>query len=399
MEKYEEKELYLTTEPMKVNVGPSHPAMHGTVRVVVGLEGEIVKQADVQVGFLHRGFEKECESSTWTQVFPYTDRLNYASPLLNEIGFALAVEKLLDVDVTPRAKVLRVILGELSRIMDHLVCNAAMCMELGAFTPFLYLVKTRDYVYLLLEKVTGQRVMHSFMRVGGMRFDVPEGFEQDVRELFPKVMQCVEDVEALVMKNRIFLDRTVEVGTMTPEDAMSYGWTGPVLRSTGVDYDIRKAEPYLVYGDVDFDVPVGTNGDNFDRFQCRFAEIRQSLRIVDQALQMLEPGPVNLDLPEVQLPDKEEVYTTIEGTIRHFMIVMNGPQVPAGEVYSASEAANGELGFYLVSTGGGGPYKCRVRPPAFANTAALGEMIEGGFLADIVPSFGSINMIGGECDR
>lgn len=399
MEKYEEKELYLSAEPMRVNLGPSHPAMHGTVRIVVGVDGEIIQHSDVQVGFLHRGFEKESEASTWNQVFPYTDRLNYASPLLNEIGYALAVEKLLDVDVTQRAKVLRVILGELSRIMDHLVCNAAVCMELGAFTPFLYLVKTRDYVYLLLEKITGQRVMHSFMRVGGMKYDMTEGFEEEVRALFPKVMQCVEDVEALIMKNRIFLDRTVNVGCLTQERALEYGWTGPCLRSTGVDYDVRKAEPYLVYGDIDFDVPVGVNGDNYDRVSCRFQEIRQSIRIVDQALKMLEPGPVNLDLPDIQLPDKQEVYTSIEGTIRHFMIIMKGGKVPAGEAYCATEAANGELGFYLVSTGGGNPYKCRVRAPCFANTAALSEMIDGGFLADIIPCFGSINMIGGECDR
>ncbi len=399
MEKYEEKELYLSAEPMKVNLGPSHPAMHGTVRIVVGLEGEVIKHSDVQVGFLHRGFEKECEASTWNQVIPYTDRLNYASPLLNEIGYVLAVEKLLGVDVTRRAKVLRVILGELSRIMDHLVCNAAMCMELGAFTPFLYLVKTRDYIYLLLEKITGQRVMHSYMRIGGLKYDVTEGFEEEVRALFPKVMQCVVDVEALLVKNRIFIDRTVNVGCVTAEQALGHGWTGPCLRSTGVDYDVRKAEPYLVYGDLSFDVPVGTNGDNYDRFQCRFAELRQSIRIVEQALAMLEPGPVMLDLPDMGLPPKDEVYTSIEGTIRHFMIVMKGGVVPAGEVYMATETANGELGYYIVSTGGGGPHKCRVRPPCFANMSAMSQMIDGGFLADVIPTFGSINMIGGECDR
>jgi NADH-quinone oxidoreductase subunit D len=399
MEKYEEKELYLSAEPMQVKLGPSHPAMHGTVRIVVGLDGEVVKTSDVNVGFLHRGFEKECEAGTWNQVIPYTDRLNYASPLLNEIGYVQAVEKLLDVQITRRAQVLRVILGELSRIMDHLVSNAAMCMELGAFTPFLYLVKTRDYIYLLLEKITGQRVMHSFMRIGGMKYDMTEGFEQETRALFPKVMQCVEDCEALVMKNRIFIDRTVNVGCLPPDVAINHGWTGPCLRSTGVDYDVRKTEPYLVYGDIEFDVPVGTNGDNYDRFQCRFAEIRQSIRIIEQAFGMLEPGPVNLDLPDIQLPDKDEVYTTIEGTIRHFMLVMKGGNVPAGEVYSATEAANGELGFYLVSTGNGSPYKCRVRAPCFANMTAMSTLIDGGFIADIIPTFGSINMIGGECDR
>jgi NADH-quinone oxidoreductase subunit D len=399
MERYEEKELFLSAEPMKINLGPSHPAMHGTVRVVVHVDGEVIISSDTQVGFLHRGFEKECEASTWNQVFPYTDRLNYASPLLNEIGYALAVEKLLGVDVTPRCKVLRTILGEMARVADHLVCLAAMAMELGAFTPFLYLVKTRDYHYLIFERLTGQRVMHSFMRVGGMKYDVHEGFRDEVMDVLPKVEQCVHDVESLLVKNRIFIDRTVNVGCLTAKQALSYGWTGPCLRSTGVDYDVRKAEPYLAYGDVEFDVPVGSNGDNYDRFQVRCEEIRQSMRIIRQCFDMLPDGPVQLDLPDVSFPDKQDVYTSIEGTIRHFMLVMKGGRVPAGEVYSATEAANGELGFYLVSTGGGGPYKCRVRPPCFANTAALSEMIDGAFLADVVPTFGSINMIGGECDR
>jgi len=399
MEKYEEKDLLLGSEPMKLNMGPSHPSTHGTVRVVLQLDGEIVRSSDAQVGFLHRGFEKECESSTWNQVFPYVDRLNYASPLLNEIGYALAVEKLVGVDVTPRCKVLRVILGEMARIADHLVCLAAMSMELGAFTPFLYLVKTRDWIYLVFERVTGQRVMHSFMRIGGMKCDAPDGFKEEVLALLPRIEVTIRDVEALLVKNRIFIDRTVNVGCMTAERALGYGWTGPCLRSTGVDYDVRKAEPYLCYGDVRFDVPVGTNGDNYDRFQVRCEEMRQSMRIIRQAFDMLPPGPVQLDLPDVSFPDKQDVYTSIEGTIRHFMLVMEGGRVPAGEVYSATEAANGELGFYIVSTGGGSPYKMRVRPPCFANIAALSEMIDGGFIADVVPTFGSINMIGGECDR
>ncbi len=399
MEKYEEKELHLSAEPMKINLGPSHPAMHGTVRVVVHVDGEIIVKSDTQVGFLHRGFEKECEDHTWNQVFPYTDRLNYASPLLNEIGYALAVEKLLGVEVTPRCKVLRTLLGELTRIQDHLVCLAAMAMELGAFTPFLYLVKTRDWIYLLLEKVTGQRVMHSFMRIGGMKYDLTEGFKDEVLDLLPKIEVTIRDVESLLVKNRIFIDRTVNVGRLTAEDAVSYGWTGPCLRSTGVDYDVRKAQPYLAYGDVEFDVPVGTNGDNYDRFQVRCEEMRQSMRIIHQCFEMLPDGPVMLDLPDISLPEKDDTYTSIEGTIRHFMIVMKGGIVPAGEVYSCTEVANGELGFYLVSTGGGSPHKCRVRAPCFANTAALSELIDGSFLADVVPTFGSINMIGGECDR
>jgi NADH-quinone oxidoreductase subunit D len=399
MERYEERDLPLPSEPMLLNMGPSHPAMHGTTRCLVQLDGEIVRKADVQVGFLHRGFEKECEAGTWNQVFPYTDRLNYASPILNNIGYALAVEKLLDVEAPPRAQALRVILSELARIQDHLVCIAAFSMELGAFTPFLYLVKTRDWIYNILEKLTGARVTHSWMRIGGLKQDIPDDFEAMVRAVLPKVEVTIRDVEGLLLRNRILMDRTVGVGVMTKESALSLGWTGPCLRSTGVPYDVRKADPYCGYDLYDFDVPVGTSGDNYDRFVVRLEEMRQSSRIIVQALDKLPGGAFRLDIPDVTLPDKHEVYTTIEGTIRHFMIIMNGEKIPPGEVYACIEAVNGELGFYLVSSGEKGPYKCRVRPPCFANVSGLSEMVTGGFLADIIPSFGSINMIGGECDR
>jgi len=399
MERYEERDLPLPSEPMLLNMGPSHPAMHGTTRCLVLLDGEIVRKADVQIGFLHRGFEKECEAGTWNQVFPYTDRLNYASPILNNIGYALAVEKLLDVEAPPRAQAIRVITGELSRIMDHLVCIAAFSMELGAFTPFLYLVKTRDWIYNIMEKLTGARVTHAWMRIGGLKEDIPDDFEAMVRAVLPKVEVTIRDVEGLLLRNRILMDRTVGIGVMTKENALSLGWTGPCLRSTGIPYDVRKADPYCGYDLYDFDVPVGTSGDNYDRFVVRLEEMRQSSRIVSQALDKLPGGPVRLEIPDVTLPDKHQVYTTIEGTIRHFMIIMNGEKIPPGEVYACTEATNGELGFYLVSNGGKGPYKCRVRPPCFANVSGLSEMVTGGFLADIIPSFGSINMIGGECDR
>jgi len=399
MEKYEEKELLLPAEPMLLNIGPSHPAMHGTVRCLVHLDGEIVKDADVQIGFLHRGFEKECEDGTWNQVFPYTDRLNYASPMLNNIAYALAVEKLLQVEIPPRAKVARVILGELSRIQDHLICIAAMSMELGAFTPFLYLVKTRDWIFNIMEATTGARVTHSWMRIGGLKEDLPENFREMVREVLPKIEVTLRDVEGLLLRNQIFIERTVNVGVISKEDAISYGWTGPCLRSTGVPYDVRKAYPYLGYEEYDFEIPVGQNGDNYDRFVVRIEEIRQSVRIIEQALEKLPDGPFIAEIPGVTLPPKMETYTTIEGTIRHFMIIINGEKIPPGEVYSAIEAANGELGFYLVSTGGKGPYKCRCRPPCFANVSSLSQQITGGFIADIIPTFGSINMIGGECDR
>jgi NADH-quinone oxidoreductase subunit D len=400
MEEYREEELTLPAEPMLLHMGPSHPAMHGTVRCVLKLDGETIRDVDVQIGYLHRGFEKECEWGTWTQVFPYTDRLNYASPLLNNIGYALAVEKLLGITVPPRAQYARVILGELARICDHCVCNAAVAMELGAFTVFLYLVKAREWLFDVLEEATGARVTHSFCRIGGLRMDLPGDFRDKIRAALPKTLAAVEDCEKLLLRNRVFMDRTMGVGKMTPERALAWGWTGPCLRSTGVAYDVRKAHPYLVYEDLDFDIPVGSQGDNYDRFVLRFEELKQSAKLVLQALDKLPDGPIAVseDLGVI-LPEKPDTYTTIERTINHFKIVMEGIRVPAGEVYSYTEAANGELGFYIVSTGGGKPHKCRVRAPCFANVQALSELIHGRLLADIIPTFGSINMIGGECDR
>jgi NADH-quinone oxidoreductase subunit D len=396
----DEGELELPTDPMLLNMGPSHPAMHGTVRIVVELSGETIKKADVQIGFLHRGFEKMCERGNWTQVFPYVDRLNYASPMLNNVGFSLAVEKMLGVTVPLRCQHYRVILGELARICDHIVCLGAMAMELGAFTPFLYFTKAREIIWDVFEEETGARLTHSFGRVGGMAAPPTAAFKEMVREAVPAVLALLADGENLLLKNRIFLDRLEGVGVMKREDAIALGWTGPTLRSTGVPYDVRKVYPYMTYDQYEFDVPVGTTGDNYDRFMVRQAEMRQSARIIEQALeQMADEGPVNIDDPRIVLPPKSEVYNTIEGTIQHFKIVMEGIKVPAGECYSYTEAGNGELGFYLVSDGSGTPYRVRIRPPCFAVTAGLGQLITGAMIPDIVPTFGSLNMIGGECDH
>jgi NADH-quinone oxidoreductase subunit D len=367
---------------------------------VLELSGETILKVDVQVGYLHRGFEKMCERGTWTQVFPYVDRLNYVSPMLNNNAFAMAVEKMLGIKPTDRCEYYRVILGEIARISDHLTCNAAMAMELGAFTPFLWLIKARDLLWDVLEEETGARLTHSFGRVGGMAKPPTDTFKEHTRAAVAGALKLLGEGEGLLLKNRIFIDRLEGVGKMTPEMAISYGWTGPCLRSTGVAYDVRKAHPYSVYDRFDFDVPVGTTGDNYDRYMVRLEEIRQSARIIEQALkQMPDEGSVMVDDPRVVLPPKEEVYTTIEGTIQHFKIVMEGIKVPAGECYSYSEAGNGELGFYMVSDGSGTPYRVRIRPPCFIITAGLHNILEGGMIADIVPTFGSMNMIGGECDH
>jgi len=392
--------LELDADPMRLNMGPSHPAMHGTIRMVMDLDGENVINLDVQPGYLHRGFEKSCERGTWAQVFPYADRLNYVSPMLNNVGWSLAVEKLLGIEVPERCQYYRVVLGELSRIADHFTCNGASAMELGAFTPFLWLLKVRDWVWDILERETGARMTHSFGRIGGMAAPPTATFKDDVRQLIPEIYKVVKETEIMLLRNRIFLDRMQGVGVLTKEQALSYGCTGPVARSTGIPYDVRKDHPYMVYDRFDFDVPVGEDGDNWDRFMVRLEEIRQSVRIIEQALeQMPDDGAVNVDDPRIVYPDKSEVYTTIEATIAHFKLVMEGLRVPRGEVYSFTEGGNGELGFHIVSDGSGTPYRVRVRPPCWYNLAASREMLLGGMIADIIPTFGSVNMIGGECDR
>ena len=392
--------LELDADPMRLNMGPSHPAMHGTIRMVLDLDGENLINLDVQPGYLHRGFEKSCERGTWAQVFPYADRLNYVSPMLNNVGWSLAVEKLLGIEVPERCQYYRVILGELSRIADHFTCNGASAMELGAFTPFLWLLKVRDWVWDILERETGARMTHSFGRIGGMAAPPTATFKDDCRQLVPEIHKVLRETEIMLVRNRIFLDRMQGVGVLTKEQALSYGCTGPVARSTGIPYDVRKDHPYLVYDRFDFEVPVGEDGDNWDRFMVRLEEIRQAVRIIEQALdQMPDDGPVNVDDPRIVYPEKQAVYTTIEATIAHFKLVMEGLRVPKGEVYSFTEGGNGELGFHIVSDGSGTPYRVRVRPPCWYNLAASREMLLGGMIADIIPTFGSVNMIGGECDR
>ena len=396
----DEAALELPSEPMKLNMGPSHPAMHGTIRMVLDLDGEIIQEVDVQPGYLHRGFEKSCERGTWQQIYPYADRLNYVSPMLNNVGFSLAAEKLLGITVPERCQYYRVILGELARIADHLTCNGAGAMELGAFTPFLWCLKVRDWVWDILEKETGARMTHSFGRIGGMAQPPTATLKEDVRALLPEIEKVLTEVETMLLRNRIFLDRMQGVGILTKELALDAGVTGPMLRSTGVDYDVRKAHPYLVYDRFDFEVPIGHDGDNYDRFLVRTEEMRQSCRILAQACdQMPDDGPINVDDPRVMLPEKHAVYTTIEATIAHFKLVMEGIKIPPGEVYSYTEAGNGELGFYLVSDGSGTPYRVRCRPPCFINLAICRDMLLGEMVADIIPTFGSVNMIGGECDR
>lgn len=389
----------LHTEHMVINMGPSHPVTHGTVKFLATLEGETIVDLKVDIGYLHRGFEKMCESGTWQQVIPYTDRLNYVSPLINNVGYALAVEKLIGIDVTERCKYIRVIACEISRLADHLTNVAAGGLELGAFTAFLYFVEARELVWDLIEMLCGARVTTNYVRIGGLKNDLPEGFKEKTKEVFSRVRVLWEDVDKLLTKNRIFIDRVKDVGAMPAEEAIAYGFTGPCLRACGVPYDVRKANPYLVYDRMDFEVPIGETGDNFDKYLVRMEEIQQSMRIIEQALDQMPDGPVNLDMPNVRWQSKEDIYNRIDSLIFHFKTVIDGIKPPAGEIYQAVEGGNGELGFYLVSDGSGKPYKCRVRPPCFALTAAMPRLMKGRLIADIVPTFDMINMIGGECDR
>jgi len=444
-----EHETNLATSEMLLNIGPSHPAMHGVIRIVTKLDGETVVKADIEIGYLHRGFEKSCEIGGYNNAIPYTDRLNYVSPLINNFGYAMAVEKLMRVEITDRCKFIRVIMSEISRVVDHLTCIGASAMEIGAMTVFLYMMKAREYLYELIEDVTGARLTISYGRVGGLTGDLPEGFKDKAFSAFQQVREVLTEVDKLLTRNRIFVDRMKGIGVLSQKDAIAYGFTGPVLRSTGVNYDVRKHQPYFVYDRVNFEVPLGSSGDNLDRYDVRMQEMEQSLRIAEQCLAQIPAGPINVEpaaseieasemvdlakmgrtrgvmetlvqlSPNLEgleqgmyrqviardkravLPSKKDLYGNIEGLMNHFMLVMNGQGIrpPKGEAYAAVEGANGELGFYVVSDGTDVPYRVRVRPPCFALMSGLHCMLEGYMIADIVPTFGSINMIAGELDR
>ncbi len=440
----------LETREMLLNVGPAHPAMHGIIRIVTKLDGEQIVDCEVEIGYLHRGFEKMSETVDYNGVMPYTDRLNYVSPLINNMGYCMAVEKSLGITVPDRCHYIRVIMSEISRITDHLTCIGAGAMELGAFTVFLYMIKAREFLWELIEMVTGARLTISYGRVGGVKADLPEGFEEKCRNALEETRKVLGECDGLLTRNRIFVDRMSGTGKISAEDAVSYGITGPFLRGCGVDYDVRKDFPYAVYDRLDFDVPVGTRGDNLDRYLVRMEEMRQSIRMIEQALRDIPPGPfqahpetgraipaaemvdlakmgnivqiegaravadptldgaserehpsIAADEKRVFLPPKEDTYGNIEGLMNHFKLVMYGHGVrpPKGEAYFPVEGANGELGFYVVNDGGNLPYRVRVRSPCFAILSALPKLLIGGMMADVVPTFGSVNMIGGELDR
>ncbi len=382
-----------------INVGPSHPTTHGTIQIIAAIDGETVRRADIHCGYLHRGFEKESEHHLYHNVIPYTDRLNYCSALNNNFAYAAAVETLLGIELTPRCIWLRTLLAEYNRIADHVTCIAAAVMEVGAMTAFLYLMTVRDYIFEHLNHLTGARLTYSFVRIGGLARDLPEGWLERLEEILQFCERYLERIHGLLDRNAIFLGRTRNVAAMTPEHALNWGYTGPILRSTGMAMDLRKDQPYLAYGELDFEVPTGIKGDNYDRYYVRMCEIDESIAMVRECAKRLPGGPVSIKDANVVLPEKALVYTQIEALIHHFKLVTEGVRVPAGEVYVAQEAPNGELGFYLVSDGSGRPYKLHVRAPSFVHMGGMHTLLEGHEVADIVPTFGSMNMVGGECDR
>lgn len=393
------KESFEEDDLMYLNLGPAHPASHGTIRTFVALEGESIVSAVTEIGYLHRGFEKSCENHTYNQIIPYTDRLNYCSAILNNIGFAHAVEEMLDISLPLRGQYIRVIVGELSRIIDHLVCLGAILVDMGALTNYWYLFNPRDKVYNLLSKLTGARLTNSYMRIGGVAHDLYNGFEKDLNQCIKDIKIGVNDTLKLILHNRIFHDRTQNIGVINKQEAISYGLTGPNLRASGIAYDIRKVKPYYVYESFDFEVPIGSVGDVYDRIMVRFEEINQSILIINQAIKSLPKGDISIKDAKITLPKKSDVYTNIEGLMNQFKLVYEGVKVPKMEHYSSTEAGNGELGFFIVSDGSGTPYKVKVRPPCFYALSCYPKIVENSMIADAILTLGSLNIIAGELDR
>jgi NADH-quinone oxidoreductase subunit C/D len=387
-------------ERVTLNLGPSHPATHGTLRIVTTLDGETIVGADCEIGYLHRCFEKMSETHTYQQVIPYTDRLNYCSAIINNVGYCMTVEKMLGVTAPERAQHIRLMLSEFYRISDHIICIGTNLVDMGALTNFWWLFQPREEIIALAESCSGARLLPSYLRIGGLAVDVPSDFLANAQRIVTMLPRYIDDVEALVMKNRIFRDRVEGVGVISREDAINFGFTGPCLRATGVPFDVRKSNPYLGYETYDWDVPVAEGGDTFARFLVRFEEMRQSLRILQQAIDRgLPPGPVMVDNPYVALPPKAKVYNEMESLIYHFKLIMHGIQPPVGEAYFQVEGGNGEVGFYIVSDGTKQPYRVRARPPCFPIFEAYSKMITGQTIPDAIAALGSLNIIAGELDR
>lgn len=381
-----------------LNFGPTHPSTHGVFQNILLMEGERVIDVDTTIGYIHRAFEKIAEKRTFYQITTLTDRLNYCSAPMNNMAWWMTVEKALGVEVPKRAQYMRVIIMELSRITDHLICNSILGVDLGAYTPFLYVMKYRELAYEIYEEICGARMTTNMGRIGGFERDFSEAAWRKLDEFLDGFPKAWAELEGAFLRNRIFMDRIIGVGSISAEKAMNYGFTGPNLRATGIDYDVRVATPYSSYQDFDFTIPVGSSGDTYDRWCVRSAEIKESLKIIRQALDNMPEGDYHADVPDYYLPPKDEVYTEMEALINHFKIVMGEVPVPIAEVYHSIEAANGELGMYLLTDGSRSPFRLHFRRPCFIYYQGFGEMIKGGMFSDAVATLSSINVIAGELD-
>lgn len=390
-----------TTETMTVNMGPQHPSTHGVLQLILELDGEVVKKAVPHIGFLHRGVEKLSEHRTYHQTIPLTDRLDYLAPMSNNLGYVLAVEKLLGIteQIPERAQRIRVILAELTRLKSHLVWLATHALDIGAMTVFLYCFREREVIIDIYEKISGARMTSNYFRVGGLSADLPAGIEKDIADFVAAMPGHVETYEGLLTGNRIWQKRTIGVAKISAEDAIDVGLSGPALRASGVDWDLRRDNPYSGYEDYSFQVPLRNGCDTFDRYKVRLDEMRESCKIINQALAKLKPGPILANAPKVCLPPKKDVVNTIEGLIHHFKIITEGFKAEKGEVYQGIEAPKGELGYYLASEGGTKPHRMKIRPPSFVNLQALPQMIEGSLIADVIAGIGTLDIVLGEIDR
>ncbi len=382
-----------------INMGPSHPSTHGVLRLVLELDGETIVSCKADLGYLHRGFEKIAENKTWQQFVTWTDRMDYLAPISNNISYIMAVEKLLDIHVPPRCAALRVLLCEMARISAHYVCIGTGALDIGAATVFFYTFQERETLYDLYERLTGARFTTSGVRIGGMSRDIPEGWLEDVGKWAANTRKVIEECDGLLTRNRIWMERTQGIGILTSEEAVAYSCTGPVLRGSGVEWDLRRAQPYLGYEQYDFEVPYDTEGDVYSRYLVRMEEMRQSCRIIEQVVKSMPSGPMNADAPKVVLPSKEKVLTSMEDLIHHFIILTEGVRPPLGEVYHAIEAPKGELGFFVASDGGPAAYRCRIRAAAYINLQTIEKICVGRYVADAVAIIGSLDPVMGEVDR
>ncbi len=384
---------------MTINFGPQHPAAHGVLRLVLEMDGEVIERADPHIGLLHRGTEKLMENKTYLQAVPYLDRLDYVSPMCQEHAYALAVEKLLGVQIPLRGQYIRVLFSEITRILNHIMAIATQALDVGAMTPLLWLFEEREKMIGFYERVSGSRMHAAYIRPGGVHQDLPKGLLEDIATFADGYIKYVDDLESLLTGNRIFKQRMVGIGVVSPEEALDWGFTGPMIRGSGIAWDLRKSQPYEVYDQMEFDIPVGKNGDSYDRYLIRVEEMRQSIRIIKQCLARIPEGPVSTADHKICPPKRADMKSSMEAMIHHFKLYTEGYHVPAGEFYGCVEAPKGEFGVYIIADGSNKPYRCRLRAPGFAHLQALDFMVKGHFLADVVTVISTQDIVFGEVDR